>query len=313
MKFITSVSFPSNESLVAYMNGHTYEDWPFKVFLDRELGSLLLDDITILYGNNGSGKSTILNCLAEKVGAARNKPLYREKKYLRTSAYSEYAGHYEETSIVYYPLQDYLDYIEISKGTDPDTGFEMASPNNLRLITSDDIFTKINNTIRSNNIAIDETDKALDDYFSAKFSGYKFESLKDYEALKARNAAQKKSASKYVKENTRKKLEMHSNGETAISYFEDMFEPDGLYFLDEPENCLSPIFQLELMKIIMKAKRFLNCQFIIATHSPLILSLPDALVYDLDSKPVESKEWFELENVKAYFNFFYKNKDKFIE
>lgn len=91
-----------------------------------------------------------------------------------------------------------------------------------------------------------------------------------------------------------------------------MLEPDGLYFLDEPENCLSPIFQLELMKIIMKAKRFFNCQFIIATHSPLILSLPDALVYDLDSKPVSSKHWYELDNVKAYFNFFYKNKDKFI-
>lgn len=158
-----------------------------------------------MYGNNGSGKSTILNCLTEKVGAARNKPLYREKKYLKTSAYSSTVGNYTETSIVYYPLQDYLDYIKISKGTDSDTGFDIALPNNLRLITSDDIFAKINNTIRSNNIAIDETDKALDDYFCAKFSEYKFKSMDDYETLKTRNATKRNVASKYVSKNTRKK------------------------------------------------------------------------------------------------------------
>ena len=80
MKYVTSVSFPNNSQLLNYMNDHSFEDWPFKVFLDREMEHLLLDDITILYGNNGSGKSTILNCLAEKVGAARNKPIFKDKK-----------------------------------------------------------------------------------------------------------------------------------------------------------------------------------------------------------------------------------------
>ena len=80
MKYITSVSFPTNDELLGYMDSHSYQDWPFKVFLDREMKSLLMDDITILYGNNGSGKSTILNCIAEKVGAARNKPIFKDKK-----------------------------------------------------------------------------------------------------------------------------------------------------------------------------------------------------------------------------------------
>lgn len=302
MKFITSVSFPSNESLVAYMNDHAYEDWPFKVFLDRELDSLLLDDITILYGNNGSGKSTILNCLAEKVGAARNKPIFKDKKWCEK--YGQY-----------YPLMDYLDYMGISMGSDPETGFEIKFPTNMRLITSDDIFTKINNTIRSNNISVDERDAAYDEYFSKAFEPYQLRSMDDLDEFSKRNKMKKKSmtAARFIRENSRKRLEMHSNGETAISYFQDMFEPDGLYFLDEPENCLSPVFQVELIKIILEAKRFLNCQFIIATHSPLILSLPDALVYDLDENPVSSKPWYELENVKVYFNFFYKNKDKFLK
>ena len=298
MKYITSVSFPSNDTLIDYMNGHSFDDWPFKVFLDKDLNSLLMNDITILYGNNGSGKSTILNCICERIGASRNKPIFKDKKW------NPQAGSY-------YPLLDYLEYVGISYGSDPETGFEMTLPNNLRLITSDDIFTKINNTIRSNNISVQETDAAHDEYFQNLREHYQLSGLDDFEEFHKRYEMKRKSAAQYIRENSRRKLEMHSNGETAISYFEDMFEPDGLYFLDEPENCLSPVFHIELIKIIVNAKRFLNCQFIIATHSPLILSIPDALVYDLDDVPVTSKNWYELENVKVYFNFFDKNKDKF--
>ena len=298
MKYVTSVSFPNNSQLLNYMNDHSFEDWPFKVFLDREMEHLLLDDITILYGNNGSGKSTILNCISEKIGAARNKPIYREKKWLP-----------EQGS--YYPLMDYLERISVGLGSDPETGFEMELPNNLRLITSDDIFTKINNTIRSNNISVQEVDKAHDEYFENLHEHYQLNGLDNYEEFHKRYEMKRKSAAQYIREKARKKIEMHSNGETAIDYFEDMFEPDGLYFLDEPENCLSPVFQIELIKLIVNAKRFLNCQFIIATHSPLILSIPDALVYDLDDSPIKSKPWYELDNVKVYFDFFYKNKDKF--
>lgn len=298
MKYITSVSFPSNESLINYMNDHSFNDWPFKVFLDKHLESMWLDEITILYGNNGSGKSTILNCICEKIGAVRNKPIYIEKKWLPQAE-------------SYYPFMDYLKRVEVSLGSDPDTGFEMSLPNNLRLITSDDIFTKINNTIRNNNISVQEVDAAYDEYFANLREHYQLGGLDDYEEFHKRYEMKRKSASQYIRENSRKKLEMHSNGETAIDYFADMFEPDGLYFLDEPENCLSPVFQIELIKLIVNAKRFLNCQFIIATHSPLILSIPDALIYDLDVSPVTTKPWYELENVKVYFDFFYKNKDKF--
>ena len=54
-----------------------------------------------------------------------------------------------------------------------------------------------------------------------------------------------------------------------------------------------------------------GCQFIIATHSPFMLAIDGAKIYDLDSVPVLPKNWFELENTKIYFEFFYKHKDLF--
>lgn len=95
------------------------------------------------------------------------------------------------------------------------------------------------------------------------------------------------------------------------SYYNDSIELDSLYLLDEPENCLSPQLQLKLVDLILETVRYYSCQFIIATHSPLILSLHNALIYDLDSSPVITKNFEELTNVKIYYEFFMKHKDKF--
>ncbi len=104
---------------------------------------------------------------------------------------------------------------------------------------------------------------------------------------------------------------MLSNGETALSIFENTFELGGIYLLDEPENCLSPFFQIELIKLIQESAKYFDCQFIICTHSPLLLSLKNALIYNLDAKPVVTEKWAELENVKNYFDFFMKHKEDF--
>ena len=104
---------------------------------------------------------------------------------------------------------------------------------------------------------------------------------------------------------------MQSNGETALDYFEQAFQNGGIYLLDELKNCLSPIFQLELIKIIQDASRYYNCQFIICSHSPFILGLRDAVIYNMDSRPVIPEEWEKLENVKIYYEFFKSKRDKF--
>jgi len=105
--------------------------------------------------------------------------------------------------------------------------------------------------------------------------------------------------------------EQFSNGETAMTFFENIFKPDTLYLLDEPENSLSPRLQLALKELIEKHAYLLHCQFIIATHSPFLLSVENATIYNLDRCPSNVCNWYDLENVRVYYDFFKKNKRLF--
>lgn len=86
---------------------------------------------------------------------------------------------------------------------------------------------------------------------------------------------------------------------------------NALFLLDEPENSLSPAKQQELVKFIEDSARFFGCQFVIATHSPFVLAIRGAKIYDLDEEPVDVKRWTELENVRAYYDFFKKHASEF--
>ena len=103
----------------------------------------------------------------------------------------------------------------------------------------------------------------------------------------------------------------HSNGESAFIYFSEKIKENGLYLLDEPENSLSPERQQELLRFLQDSARFFGCQFIIATHSPFLLSMNGAKIYDMDEEPVDVKRWTELENVRAYYDFFKKHEHEF--
>ena len=136
-------------------------------------------------------------------------------------------------------------------------------------------------------------------------------SLDDYEQLKKVVDARSKTQSKYVRDTIGNNIIEHSNGESALQYFSEKIKDNGLYLLDEPENSLSPQRQLELLEFIQNSARFFGCQFIIATHSPFLLALKGALIYDLDERPVDIKKWTELEGVRTYFEFFEKHKNEF--
>ena len=71
-----------------------------------------------------------------------------------------------------------------------------------------------------------------------------------------------------------------SHGESFFSLFMHRFGADGLYILDEPEAALSPDRQLAFLAR-MHELIGQNCQFVISTHSPIILSYPDALIYEI--------------------------------
>ena len=292
MIYLKTVSFPEVDNNSPY---------PDSVFFNTGLEYVYFDHITILYGNNGSGKSTILNVLSQLIDAERKKDIFKDVDYT-------------DMMVPYIPFNNFVHLTKFDLYTDDDGG-EVALPKIRRLITSDDIFKNINDRITYNDIAVKEKQEKIDEArhyrHDVLFSEYRYPGMQDYEYLKDLLEAKQGTYHKYSDARSRAKKKMESNGETALSYFSNIIESDGIYLLDEPENCLSPLFQLELMRMISEAARFLGCQFVIATHSPLILSLGGARIYNLDYKPAKVQKWEELDNVKVYYEFFKRNKDKF--
>lgn len=83
-----------------------------------------------------------------------------------------------------------------------------------------------------------------------------------------------------------KSLHEQSHGESFLSVFSNRFGKKGIYLLDEPEAALSPTRQLALLRIIRELGQEGQSQFIIATHSPIILAYPGAQIFDFDTSPV---------------------------
>lgn len=135
--------------------------------------------------------------------------------------------------------------------------------------------------------------------------------LSEYDELRRRNEARHTTKNKYTKRRLPQNVTEKSNGESAFRYFTSEIKEDALYLLDEPENSLSAEYQLELARFLEDSARFYGCQFIIASHSPFILSMKGAKIYDLDARPVCEKHWTELPNVRVYRDFFRSHEDEF--
>ena len=144
----------------------------------------------------------------------------------------------------------------------------------------------------------------FDKWLRDRYEPYQLQSLDDYEEFKRRSDAKTKSQSQFVRERLMRNVTERSNGESALLYFTDSIRENALYLLDEPENSLSAARQQELRAFLEQSARFFGCQFIIATHSPLLLSLEGAKIYDLDENPVEVRDWWNLESVRLYQQFF---------
>ncbi len=284
MIYLSHFSFPDVEKeydFIFRLKRTCYDTvYPFQVLSRHHLVMLDFEPITILYGGNGSGKTTALNVIAEKLG------LERDTLYNRTNFFEDY------TKMCDYKL-------------------DIPVPEESRIITSDDVFDFMLN-LRSINDGIDKKrEELLEDYLSTKYSHFKMKSLDDYGQLKKVNSAKSKTQSKYVRSNLMDNVREHSNGESAFIYFTEKIKDNGLYLLDEPENSLSPERQQELVEFIENAARFFGCQFIISTHSPFLLAMRGAKIYDMDEEPVDIKRWTELSNVRAYYDFFKKHEREF--
>jgi len=99
-----------------------------------------------------------------------------------------------------------------------------------------------------------------------------------------------------------KSLHAQSHGESFLSLFVHRFE-QGLYILDEPEAALSPQRQLSFLRIIHDLATPGHAQFLIATHSPIILSYPGAVLYSLDEGDIRQIDYRETKHFQVTRDF----------
>jgi predicted ATPase len=97
-------------------------------------------------------------------------------------------------------------------------------------------------------------------------------------------------------------LDANSHGESFLRLFRSRFVPGGLYLLDEPEAPLSPQSQLGLIAML-KEMVAENSQFLIATHSPILLAFPDATIYSFDEQPPRPVAFEDVEHVRLTRDF----------
>lgn len=252
--------------------------YPYNVLKDKELDVFVFNHITVLYGNNGSGKSTILNIIANKL-----------------SLKGKERGNSEEPGTLGY-FEEYAQECEYELG-EMENGQKFSRiPENSRYIKSEEILYEIRKSQQDAvlqesmeaNLARERGVQEMKRFLQSKEGGKQFERFK---------FAQDK----------------YSNGETTMQILEDNILPDTLYLLDEPEVSLSPQNQVKLAEEINKMSRYLDIQFIISTHSPFMLGILDAKIYNLDTKDYRVQKWSELENVRFFYDFFQARRSEFEE
>lgn len=273
--YLKSLSLPDANSEFSFLLGQKMtcynSHYPFKIFPQKQLERIDFAPVTILCGSNGCGKTTLLNIVAEKCGLRR---------------YSAFGGGAF--------FEDYLSLCRL----------EGSAPAGSCLLTSDDVFDWLLD-LRRISRGIDEKREALfSDYTEKKYAHRQLASLEDYDEWKQYDEAKRFTKSRFINENLAKNPEMHSNGESAMHFFAQRINENALYLLDEPENSLSVPRQLELRDFLADSARYFGCQILLSTHSPVLLSIPGAEVWDLDAAPAVIRPWTAVTGVRAYYDFF---------
>lgn len=296
MMYLDSFSLAGNQAETNYFLGpgsdrnplltnRTYSDnpYPFRIFPDKGLEVITFAPITIFCGSNGSGKSTLLNVIAEKLRVTRMAPFNNTPFF-----------------------EDYLKLCQYSLTFDRD-----HLPRGSRIITSDEVFDFLLD-IRAVNEGVDQRrEELLRQYQVDKNSTFVMRTLDDYEELKRKNDFRRSTKSDYMSRRMKKNLPGRSNGESAYSFFTHEIKEDALYLLDEPENSLSAALQKELAQFLTDSARFYGCQFVISTHSPFLLAMKGAKIYNMDAQPVEECRWTEIPSVRVWQEFFAEHENEF--
>ena len=222
MIYLSEFYFPSQNSEANYLAESPrakmtcYDSfYPFGLFAGRGLKALDLADVTILYGGNGSGKTTALNVMADALR------LQRGAQYNRSDFFPDYVSLCQ-----FHTLH--------------------AIPAGSLILTSDDVFDYMLD-VRAINDNIDTRRGSLfDEYTEARTAKFQMHSMEDYDRLKQVSATRRYSKSQVARKTLSPNIRTRSNGESAFLMFQEKLRGDALYLLDEPENSLSAARQIAL-------------------------------------------------------------------
>ncbi|RJQ85420.1 MAG: AAA family ATPase [Desulfobacteraceae bacterium] len=99
-------------------------------------------------------------------------------------------------------------------------------------------------------------------------------------------------------------LVTQSHGQSCMAFFRSIYAVKGLHFMDEPEAALSPKTQLRLLELLTQMSRTGHAQFIISTHSPILMACPQATLYSFDNESVGRISYKETQHYQVYKTFF---------
>lgn len=257
---------------VREFNSQDQDVFPFTLEIVQSLRVLEFNSpVTFLVGENGSGKSTVLETIACAVES-----ITVGSESVRT-----------DKSLA--PLRKLAQYLRLSWTKRTRKGF---------FLRAEDFFGYAK--------SMRQTREELEQDLSAVDSEYKDRS--QYAADLARMPYRGQLAA--IQNRYGKDLDQYSHGESFLALFQARFVPDGLYLLDEPEAALSPMRQLSFLAALKQMVQE-NAQFIIATHSPLILAFPGAQILQFANGQIQEVKYHQLEHVQLTKDFL-NNPDSFL-
>lgn len=277
--------------------------YPFYILSSMDFYCMDFEPITMLYGGNGCGKSTALNVIAQKLNVQRKSAFnssYWMKEYVNLCSC--------HVSALYSGGEYFLQQ-------ERNTKFDISSIT--RMLTSDDIFNMMQRQRVKNEQTIVKSKILREERRLAREMPYDkprrldFETGQGVQEYVDKLQLRRGSFNQLMRNKIGEIERGMSNGETSLLELSSLIQEPGLYILDEPENSLASDFQQKLAQIIDYAAKYCDSQFIIATHSPFLLSIQGAKIYSFDTVPVSIQNWWELENMKQMFQLFEEYRDKF--
>lgn len=246
--------------------------FPFRLTMMRNLQSLTFTSaVTFFVGENGSGKSTLLEAIACAAGSV--------------AVGSD--GVRTDQTLVH--VREFAEYLRLGWSKKTHKGF---------FLRAEDFFGFARQTAR--------TRRELHDGLKAVDDDYRGRSKLAVSLAKMPYARELHDLQHHYGEG----LDSQSHGESFLKLFQARFVPNGFYLLDEPEAPLSPSRQLAFL-FALKQMVDQQSQFIIATHSPIVLAFPEATILNFAGDSITTTRYDDLEHV-SFTRAFLNNRESFL-